>query len=301
MTLKVDNIQNENSSEANVVLNTDGSIAVPSQIQHVGDTDTLIEFGTGNIQLHADGAARVTTTSTTTTVTNDLRCDVDLEVGDRNSSSGNFIWNFLNSGGNNPQLIVRAKNTAQDTSAIIVAGKHDNTDAFQVHPNGDVTIDGNLKVADGKGINFHNYGTGTNIDSNLLDDYEEGTWTPQLEFGGGSTGLTGTQLGSYTKIGNRVYILCSVVLTAKGTSTGVAKITGLPFTSIGASTINYHNSPLSVTFFSLNSLNGGSARTQAGGTNINLFREGTVDLDINNTHFNNTSQIQIAGFYETTA
>lgn len=67
--------------------------------------------------------------------------------------------------------------------------------------------------------------------ANDLDDYEEGTFTPGLTFGGGSTGMTfSTQSGEYTKIGNRCFFSLSLALSAKGSSTGQAVITGLPFT-----------------------------------------------------------------------
>jgi len=58
MTLKVDNIQNESASEANVVLNSDGSISIPSQIKHVGDDNTLIEFETDTVKLQTAGGTR---------------------------------------------------------------------------------------------------------------------------------------------------------------------------------------------------------------------------------------------------
>lgn len=67
---------------------------------------------------------------------------------------------------------------------------------------------------------------------NTLDDYEEGTFTPGVSFGGGTTGITYTsQIGNYTKIGNRVFFQLRVQLSAKGSSSGSALITGLPFTS----------------------------------------------------------------------
>ena len=72
-------------------------------------------------------------------------------------------------------------------------------------------------------------GTGA---ANKLDDYEEGTWTPVFAFGGASVGQTyGAAIGSYTKIGNLVTVSAYLVLTALGSSTGNATITGLPFTS----------------------------------------------------------------------
>jgi hypothetical protein len=71
-----------------------------------------------------------------------------------------------------------------------------------------------------------------NTDGNALDWYEEGTWTPALAFGGGSTGMTySTRTGRYTRIGNRVFTEAYFQLSAKGSSTGVATITGMPFAS----------------------------------------------------------------------
>jgi hypothetical protein len=70
-------------------------------------------------------------------------------------------------------------------------------------------------------------------DVNTLDDYEEGTWTPELAFNGSSTGITydSGARGFYTKIGNVVNVFVRMVLTSKGVQTGVATITGLPFTT----------------------------------------------------------------------
>jgi hypothetical protein len=91
---------------------------------------------------------------------------------------------------------------------------------------GDQTIiDGNLVIGTaGKGIDFSaTSGTGT---SELLDDYEEGTWTPTL---GGT--WTGYSEGSYTKVGNIVYIYGAIdAVTNLGTGS-TDTISGLPFTS----------------------------------------------------------------------
>jgi hypothetical protein len=94
---------------------------------------------------------------------------------------------------------------------------------------GNVTLStGNLIVASGQGIDFSaTAGTGT---SELLNDYEEGTWTPIITFGGASVGITYSfQQGSYTKVGRLVTATCVVNLSAKGSSTGNAYIEGLPF------------------------------------------------------------------------
>lgn len=69
-------------------------------------------------------------------------------------------------------------------------------------------------------------------DVNILDDYEEGTWTPTLTFGGLSTGITySVQIGNYIKIGKLVVLSGRLVLASKGTATGSSEILGLPFTS----------------------------------------------------------------------
>jgi hypothetical protein len=109
---------------------------------------------------------------------------------------------------------------------------------------GGISSAGNLVMASGKGIDFSAAtpdGTGT-TGSEVLDDYEEGTWTPGISFGGGVVGLTYTiQVGYYTKVGNLVTATCRIFLSAKGTSTGSSAVTGLPFTS--SSTTNSYSMP----------------------------------------------------------
>jgi hypothetical protein len=91
------------------------------------------------------------------------------------------------------------------------------------------------KVNNGGGIDFSatSNGSGTTT-SELLNDYEEGTWTPVI---GGTTSESGQsysgQAGRYTKIGRQVTVTFRVVLSAKGTITGDAVIKGLPFTADG--------------------------------------------------------------------
>jgi len=66
-------------------------------------------------------------------------------------------------------------------------------------------------------------------DPNTLDDYEEGTWTPVLSSDGTPPTIAYTeQLGTYTKIGNLVFLKAKIrgVLSVAGT--GTPRITGLP-------------------------------------------------------------------------
>jgi hypothetical protein len=61
--------------------------------------------------------------------------------------------------------------------------------------------------------------------------HEQGTWTPVLQFGGLTTGINGTLTGTYTRTGNVVVAECRIMLTSKGSATGDATVTGLPYTS----------------------------------------------------------------------
>ena len=70
---------------------------------------------------------------------------------------------------------------------------------------------------------------GGTVAANLLDDYEEGTWTPAFNYG---TGITyTTQSGKYTKIGRMVYIEFYLSLSANdNTDTSFIHLSGLPYT-----------------------------------------------------------------------
>lgn len=69
-------------------------------------------------------------------------------------------------------------------------------------------------------------------DPNTLDDYEEGTFTPGIEFGGAAVGMGfSARAGSYTKVGRHVFGGLIMILSAKGSSTGNATLTGLPFSN----------------------------------------------------------------------
>jgi hypothetical protein len=74
--------------------------------------------------------------------------------------------------------------------------------------------------------------------ANTLDDYEEGTWTPGISFGGASAGVTfNSTTGNYVKIGQLLFVNFRVDMSSKGSSTGAARITGVPFILNGTNTL----------------------------------------------------------------
>ena len=95
---------------------------------------------------------------------------------------------------------------------------------------------GNIRLESGYGINFADYATSGNPSSNLLDDYEEGTFTPIYAPASGSI-TSAINQGVYVKVGNAVYFSFRIGTTMSNFSGagGQVKISGLPFT-VGSST-----------------------------------------------------------------
>lgn len=80
-------------------------------------------------------------------------------------------------------------------------------------------------------------------DANTLDDYEEGTFTPNITFATpGDLSVThSTELGRYTKIGNIVFFTARVITSVwtHTTASGTFRLTGLPFTVSSSPTVTW--------------------------------------------------------------
>ena len=137
---------------------------------------------------------------------------------------------------------------------------------------------------------------------NTLDDYEEGTFTPSVFFGGGNTGITyhsTRRVGKYTKIGNCVEYYIHIELTNKGSSTGGAEITGLPFT-VTNDPSNAFWFPGAVFIQAMSGLTDGAPiwRAYQNSTRLDCYQiSSSTYSNINNTHCTNTTGFQINGKY----
>ena len=82
--------------------------------------------------------------------------------------------------------------------------------------------------------------------ANLLDDFEEGTFTPDLDDSSDNSpsSMTAAQ-GYYTKVGTQVHIQVYVAINSKGSgmSGNVMRISGLPFS--GISGLSFQAGPIS--------------------------------------------------------
>jgi hypothetical protein len=95
-----------------------------------------------------------------------------------------------------------------------------------------VAVGGSTLSGSGSGVQFPATQSAS-TDVNTLDDYEEGTWTPTLTFGGvAHNGTYSYQSAHYTKVGRLVTVTGIVGINSAGTATGTARMTSLPFTAI---------------------------------------------------------------------
>ena len=116
---------------------------------------------------------------------------------------------------------------------------------------GNLTLTGNLVVASGKGIDFSAQ-TGTQesdsatggTGAELLNHYEEGTWTPTLTSGTGSNSCSySNQNGYFTRVGNLVHIDFYVNFSNGSFGGSGTRLNGLPFSALnwGAGSVFLHN------------------------------------------------------------
>jgi hypothetical protein len=201
----------------------DGNLTVNGDIA-LGDdivvTDTLTVNG-------------ITTLASTTESTN-------KDTGALVVEGGVGIEKRLNVGGQFGALATTASSSTTTGAAVIsgglgVAGAINAGAASSI--TGNLTLSsGNLIVSSGNGIDFsataNSSGTMT---SELLNDYEEGTWSPVYASESGTLGTVtydAATAGTYTKVGRQVTVV-GYILTdafAAGTGSGGMRITGLPFT-----------------------------------------------------------------------
>ena len=116
-------------------------------------------------------------------------------------------------------------NTSNSSEAITVAKATTFNDGVELS-------DGNLKVASGHGVDFSSTADAGGMTGELLDDYEEGTWTPVILSGGSA--MSGQNLSStatYVKVGSVCHVQFDTTCTAIGTGNSSAYLSGLPFTA----------------------------------------------------------------------
>ena len=183
-----------------------------------------LNFGGGTSLMNAATEIKFSTGANSTTTSGSSKFEIQ--------SDGTKVFNSHGGG------TIKVGGSSAHTSKIVIADNAGTSNGNCLVEGGDgsdfftITSAGNIKFASGKGIDFSlTSDSSGSMSSELFDDYEEGTWTPSLTFGGGSTGIGyGSRSGSYIKIGSMCYVQGQMDLSSKGSSTGDAAFASLPFT-----------------------------------------------------------------------
>ena len=123
--------------------------------------------------------------------------------------------------------------------------------------------------------------------------YEQGVFTPQLKFGGANVDMIGTYNGSYTIIDSILIYSIDISLTAKGSSSGTATITGLPYATINnniIAPIAYENVDVTGSTIIIAMITGSTLDIKASKNNAPFSL-------LDESDFNNNSKLYISGSY----
>ncbi len=124
-------------------------------------------------------------------------------------------------------------------------------------PNGNFElVNSNLVIGTaGKGIDFSANTHAAGMTSELLNDYEEGTWTPTVTAASGTI-TSSTATGNYTRIGRQVTLWFRVSVTNNGTGSGFLLVSNFPFAAGSADSligsgreVNNTNKQVSITSY----------------------------------------------------
>jgi hypothetical protein len=199
-TAKVMEVQSGTSTGGYVRFTYNGS---SNSIGYIGNSNQLSGVGTvSDFELRADNNLTLTAAAAISTSTPSGSV---YQVRSTNGPSGDHIFKSYN-------------------TQILKLDGGTNTATFA----------DNIILASGKGIDFSatSNSSGT-MTSELLNDYEEGTWTPGLSAGtsGTITVNTGNSKASYTKIGRAVTLQCFIEVSSVSSPVGRLSVTGFPFTA----------------------------------------------------------------------
>lgn len=171
----------------------------------------------------------------------DLGCRVTVEQGVLTSNLISRVWvnpiykNLISRVTVNysmPQTVDFLNNPDHARSHRIIAVNH-NAPAVSMGIDGDgnMILISNIVMASGKGIDFSDTGDAGGMTSELLNDYEEGKWTPAYVSAGLSFTYDSATEGWYTKVGDTYHCWFRIYTTSKtGATANAVTISGLPGT-----------------------------------------------------------------------
>lgn len=127
--------------------------------------------------------------------------------------------------------------------------------------------------------------TSINFGAQALNKYAEGAFSCTIAFGGASVGVTySNQSCNYREIGNFLFVYGRLTLTSKGSSTGLARIGGIPITfTVGTLQTSFTSNMATLT---------GNVSGDAYTTGADLYNGGASgSTTLTNANFTNTSDL----------
>ena len=249
------------------IITARSDVSIADKIIHTGDTNTAIRFPAadtftvetgGSEALRVDSAGKLLvgtisdasagSANSLVQVVTDDGAHLILGRNDSSISAGDaigFLRFFGNDGGSYQEcaaIVGRADGTHANNDKptrlefkTTADGASSATERLRITSAGEVQIaNGNLKFStSGTGIDFSATNDPAGQTSELLDDYEEGTWTPTI---GGNATYT-NQVGTYVKVGRMGLAQWALTINAQGTGSNISAISGLPYPSGVASQV----------------------------------------------------------------
>jgi len=219
---------NRNTSDGTVV-----QISKQGTVKHV-ITTTGIGIGNGNPQNKLDISALTWDDGILIKNTGNFNTGIIADAN-RSSASGGILnlqgrWN----GTEVTSILLQtgSDTTNKDDGEIVfrTASAGTPTERVKIHNNGVMSAVNGIALGVGN----------ANTASNVLSDYEEGTWTPRITFNGNTApsniAYAGSTQGVYTKVGRVVTLNFHIALSNKGTGTNTPiwlSGASLPFASSG--------------------------------------------------------------------
>ena len=222
---------------------------LPTQISLANDSDNRVITGTGS---GLNGEANLTFDG------NDLTQTITSSGGQTLTSTGNhairITANTDRAAENNTLLALRAQWNDTQVAMIDFQAGDDTTNkdnskiAFYTAPAGTqeqhmlIESNGNVKINDGDlvigtaghGIDFSATADGQTSPSELLDDYEQGTWDVVPTTESGSLAFNSSvNTGAYVKVGSLVHISVRVAISSVSSASGYLRLS-LPFATSNA-------------------------------------------------------------------
>lgn len=282
-----------------------GMTAGSGAIYHTGSRLTFANYntsgtlhfevngGTGALTLNADTSATFTGQINSITGVFGTKGGGSYGVLISDNDQSNVRLKFTNTGSGGRSYSIVGGLPGANNSSFAIYDETAGSTRFNISDTGAATFSSTVAT---NGVVFPATQVASS-DPNSLDDYEEGTWTIGIAFGGSSVGISYfLNGGTYTKIGNMVTVNGLVSLTSKGTSVGDATITGLPFASGSGfpkySTPSLRMSTILGTGFFQGFLTGSSSVI-----NLSSISDLGVTTALNNTNFANNSDILVSLTY----